>query len=100
MVSFLAQTKSGAQVLFGQNVTCLVQKVGEGMCQEDPAIKQCMMLCIFYAMETYIMHFLEPARFLNAPDLAGQKVNVLYDPGLPERPPPLQLFTYLWVFGP
>jgi len=39
MVSFLAQTKSGAKVLFGQNVTCLVQKVGEGVCQEDPAIK-------------------------------------------------------------
>ena len=27
----------------------------------------------FYATETYIMHFLEPARFLNAPDLAGCK---------------------------
>ena len=54
----------------------------------------------FYATETYIMHFLEPAWFLNALDLAGRKVNVLYDPGLAEKPPPLQLFTYLWVFGP
>ena len=35
-------------------------------------------LSTFYAMETYIMHFLEYARFLNAPDLAGRKVNVLY----------------------
>ena len=26
------------------------------------------------------MHFLEPAGFLNAPDLAGCKVNVLYAP--------------------
>ena len=33
------------------------------------------------------MYFLEPARFLNAPDLAGHKVNVLYDPGLAETPP-------------
>ena len=32
------------------------------------------------------MHFLEPAWFLNAPDLAGRKVNVLYAP--------------LWVFTP
>ena len=36
----------------------------------------------FYAMETYIMHFLEAAQFLNAPVLAGRKVNVLYAPGL------------------
>ena len=42
---------------------------------------------------TYIMHFLEPTQFLNAPNLAGRKVNVLYDPGLAERPSPLQLFT-------
>ena len=35
------------------------------------------------------MHFLEPAQFLNAPDLAGRKVNVLYDPGLAQTPPPL-----------
>jgi len=34
------------------------------------------------------MHFLQPARFLNTPDLAGRKVNVLYDPGLSDRPPP------------
>ena len=39
-------------------------------------------------MEMYIMHFLEPARFLNVLDLEGCKVNVLYDPGLAERPPP------------
>ena len=31
------------------------------------------------------MHFLEAARFLNAPVLAGRKVNVLYDPGLAAR---------------
>ena len=43
---------------------------------------------MFYAMKTYIMHFLEPARFLNAPDLAGREVKVLYDPGLAERPHP------------
>ena len=75
-----------------------------------------MCLMFFYATETYIMHFLEAARFLNAPVLAGRKVNftlcpsfcifaghkvnvlyapvlvgckvnVLYDPGLAERPP-------------
>ena len=34
------------------------------------------------------MHFLEPAQFINAPDLLGHKVNVLYNPGLAERPPP------------
>ena len=45
------------------------------------------------------MHFLEPAQFLYAPDLAGRKVNVLYNPGLAERPP-LQLYTYLSLFGP
>ena len=41
-----------------------------------------------YAMETYNMHFLEPARFLNAPDLAWHKVNVLYEPALAQRPAP------------
>ena len=45
------------------------------------------------------MYFLEPAQFRNAPDLAGRKLNVLNNPGLAKRPPPLQLFTYLWVFG-
>ena len=34
------------------------------------------------------MHCLEPARFLNAPDLVGCKINVLYDPGIAERPLP------------
>jgi len=34
------------------------------------------------------MHFLEPSRFLNAPDLAGRTVNVLYNPGLAARLPP------------
>ena len=34
------------------------------------------------------MHFLEAARFLKALVLAGRKVNVLYVPGLAERPPP------------
>ena len=29
-------------------------------------------------MEMYIRHFLEAARFLNTPVLAGRKVNVLY----------------------
>ena len=43
----------------------------------------------FYATKTYIMHFLEAARFLNAPVLAGRKVNVLYTPGLAARLPPL-----------
>ena len=61
--------------------------------------KNQLMFLIFYATETYIMHFLEPAWFLNTLDLAGSKVNVLYNPGLAEKPP-LQLFTYLWVFGP
>ena len=41
--------------------------------------------------------FLEPARFLNAPDLAGCKVNVLYDPGLAERPPPPTPAVYIPV---
>ena len=42
----------------------------------------------------YIKHFLEPAQFLNAPDLAGRKVNVLYDPGLAARPhPPTANYT-------
>ena len=43
-------------------------------------------LTIFYAMETYIMHFLEPAQFLKAPDLAGRKVNLLYTPQFTLRP--------------
>jgi len=34
------------------------------------------------------MHFLEAAQFLNAPVLAGRKVNVLYDRGLAARLPP------------
>ena len=34
----------------------------------------------FYATEMYIMHFLEPSGFLNAPDLAGRKVHLLYAP--------------------
>ena len=41
------------------------------------------------------MHFLEPARFLNAPGLAGYKVNVLCDPGLAKRPPPLHTRAYM-----
>ena len=49
-------------------------------------------LSIFYATETYIMHFLEAAQFLNAPVLAGRKVNVLYDPGLAARPPPTAVY--------
>ena len=32
------------------------------------------------------MHILEPARFLNALDLAGHKVNVLYAPPTTLRP--------------
>ena len=31
------------------------------------------------------MYFLKAARFLNAPVLAGRKINVLYDPGLAAR---------------
>ena len=42
----------------------------------------------YYAKEMFIMHFLEAARFLNAPVLAGRKVNVLYVPGLAVRLPP------------
>ena len=34
------------------------------------------------------MFFLEAARFLNAPVLAGHKVNDFYNPGLAARPPP------------
>jgi len=34
------------------------------------------------------MHFLEAGQFLNALVLAGPKVNVLYGPGLAQRPPP------------
>ena len=45
------------------------------------------------------MHFLESARFLNALDLAGRKVNVLYDPGLAQRPPPTPHQGHK-VFGP
>ena len=37
---------------------------------------------IFYATETYIMHFLEAAWFLNAPVLAGCKVNFTLRPGV------------------
>ena len=40
------------------------------------------------------MHFLEAARFLNAPVLAGLKVNVLYAPGLAARLP-LSLCSHL-----
>ena len=49
---------------------------------------------------TYIMHFLEPARFLNAPDLAGRKVNVLYDLGLAERPPHSSCLHNCGFLGP
>ena len=45
------------------------------------------------------MHFLEPARFLNTLDLAGGKVNVLYDPGLAQRHPPTP-HQGRQVFGP
>ena len=54
------------------------------------------MIYFIYATETYIMHFLEPTWFLNAPDLAGRKVNVLYDPGLAQRPPPLHTRAIKW----
>ena len=50
----------------------------------------------FYATEMYIMHFLEPAQFLNAPDLAGRKVNVLYNPGLDFIP---LLIRAIVIFG-
>jgi hypothetical protein len=36
--------------------------------------------------QPHIMHFLEPAQFLNALDLAGRKVNVLYIPLTTLRP--------------
>ena len=56
------------------------------------AVLKCF-ICIFCVMETYIMHFLEAARFLNATVLAGRKVNILFAPGLAAiLPPPLQLF--------
>ena len=45
------------------------------------------------------MHFLEPARFLNAPYSAGRKDNLLYDPGLAQRPPPTA-HQGRKVFGP
>ena len=35
---------------------------------------KCAEFCKVYATETYIMHFLEFARFLHAPHLAGRKV--------------------------
>ena len=56
----------------------------------------------FYGTEIYIMHFLEPPRFLNGPDLVGPKVNGLYDLGLAERPPHSSCLpgSYLWVLGP
>ena len=41
------------------------------------AVLKCF-IRIFYAMETYIMHFLEADRFLNATVLAGHKVNILF----------------------
>ena len=41
---------------------------------------------LFYATETYIMHFLEASGFLDAPVLAGPNVNVLHNPGLAGRP--------------
>ena len=53
----------------------------------------------FYATEMYIMHFLGPTQILNAPDLTGQKVNVLYDTGLAQRPPPTP-HQGRKVFGP
>ena len=44
------------------------------------------------------MPSLEPAQFLlNAPDLAGRKVNVLYDPGLAERPPTPAVYILVGV---
>ena len=39
------------------------------------------------------MHFLEAIQFLNAPVLAGRKVNLLYDPGLAARLPPTTAVT-------
>ena len=42
------------------------------------------------------MQFLEAAGFLNAPVLAGRKVNGLYDPGLASRLPP-QPPTAVWA---
>ena len=44
------------------------------------ALQVCLYSCIVYAMETYIIHFLEPTQFLNAPDLVVRKVNLLYTP--------------------
>ena len=46
-----------------------------------------------YATKTYIMHFLEAARFLNALIVAGRKVNLHYDPGLAARLPPTTAVT-------
>jgi len=56
--------------------------------KQTPHFESNRVKLIFYATETYIMLFLEPARFLNALDLVGRKVDVLYIPGLAERPPP------------
>ena len=47
------------------------------------------------------MHFLEAARFLNAPVFAGRKLNELYDPGLAARlPPHYSFYSCSKVFGP
>ena len=48
----------------------------------------------FYATETYIMHFLEAAQFLNAPDLARRKVIVLYAPLKCLGPETTTLFSF------
>ena len=64
------------------------------------SIKLHQMIKIFYATDTYIMHFLEPTRFLNAPDLAGCKVNVLYDPGLAKRPTHSSCLNTCGCLGP
>ena len=41
----------------------------------------------FYATETYIMHFLEAPGFLNAPVVAGRKVNYTLCPGFSTETP-------------
>ena len=59
----------------GNFISNILVCIGTDICTLYIHINLGTVIFIFYAMETYIMHFLETAGFLNAPDLTGRKVN-------------------------
>ena len=67
-------------VIYLQTLSYWLDVVAEREEDKDKCRHHRYIYNIFYATETYIMHFLEAAQFLNAPVLSGRKVNFTLGP--------------------